>query len=127
MLRVAIVDDDASHCRALARLLRVSGMETLTFGSAEEYLAGQSESRIDCLVLDIRLGGMSGFELQSRLSNAGSPPPIVFLTAQEDETTTSRAALTGCACIRKTEAGHLLLSAIREAARSRSTFPKGKS
>ena len=115
MFRVGIVDDDASHCRALARLLRASGMETSTFASAEEYLASTNGTVIDCLVLDIQLGGMSGFELQSRLATAGSAPPVVFLTAHEEPETIAHAARTGCPFVRKTEPGSVLLDAIRRA------------
>jgi FixJ family two-component response regulator len=115
MLRVGIVDDDTSHCRALARLLRASGMETLTFASAEEFLERRNGSVIDCLVLDIQLGGMSGFELQSRLAATGLAPPVVFLTAHEDPETIARAARTGCAYVKKTEPGPVLLEAIRRA------------
>lgn len=125
MLRVAIVDDDASHCRALARLLRISGMETLAFSSAEEYLEHRSERTFDCLVLDIQLGGMSGFELQSRLAAVDPSLPIVFLSAHEEPETLARAARTGCAYVKKTEPGLTLLDEIRRAAAGRSTVPHG--
>ena len=125
MLRVAIVDDDTSHCRALARLLRVSGMEALTYSSAEEYLGHRSEQTFDCLVLDIQLGGMSGFELQSRLAVTDPALPIVFLSAHEEPETVARAARTGCAYVRKTEPGLTLLEAIRRAAAGHSPVPHG--
>jgi FixJ family two-component response regulator len=126
MLRVAIVDDDASHCRALARLLRASGMEPLTFASAEEYLGQTSGGATDCVVLDIQLGGMSGFDLQDRLASAGAAPPVVFLSAHEEPETIARAARTGCAYIRKTEPAQALLEAIRRAVEGRGGFPKGQ-
>ena len=125
MLRVAIIDDDTSHCRALARLLRISGMETLAFSSAEEYLEHRSERSFDCLVLDIQLGGMSGFELQSRLAVTDPALPIVFLSAHEEPETVARAVHTGCAYVRKTEPGLTLLDAIRRAAAGHSPVPKG--
>jgi len=125
MLRVAIVDDDTSHCRALARLLRASGMEASVFASAEEYLELRNGSTVDCLVLDIQLGGMSGFELQSRLAAADPALPVVFLSAHEDPETVARAAQTGCAYVRKTESGRTLLEAIRRAAEGRSPVPHG--
>jgi FixJ family two-component response regulator len=125
MLRVAIVDDDASHCRALARLLRISGMETLAFSSAEEYLEHRGERTFDCLVLDIQLGGMSGFELQSRLAAVDPSLPIVFLSAHEEPETLARAARTGCVYVKKTEPGLTLLDEIRRAAAGRSTVPHG--
>ncbi len=116
MLQVAIVDDDTSHCRALARLLRASGMEALVFSSAEEFLEHRSERKFDCLVLDIQLGGMSGFELQARLAAIDPELPVVFLTAHGDPATVARAAATGCAFLRKTDPGRTLLEAIRRAA-----------
>jgi FixJ family two-component response regulator len=115
MFRVGIVDDDASHCRAVARLLRASGMEVLTFSSAEEYLGRGNGPPIECLVLDIQLGGMSGFELQSGLAAVGSAPPVVFLTAHEEPETIARARRTGCAYVRKTDPASVLLDAIRRA------------
>jgi FixJ family two-component response regulator len=115
MPRVAIVDDDASHCRALARLLRASGMETVSFGSAEEYLAQGGGRGIDCLVLDIQLGGMSGFDLQDRIAAATIGPPVVFLTAHGEPETVARAARTGCSYVRKTDPAGVLLDAIRRA------------
>jgi FixJ family two-component response regulator len=126
MLWVAIVDDDTSHCRALARLLSASGMLTQTFPSAENFLVHAGEHDFDCLVLDIQLGGMSGFELQSRLQAAGSPPAIVFLTAHEEPETIARAAQCGCAYVRKTETGQVLLDAIRSAVARRPPYPKGQ-
>src|SRR5262245_14260924 len=109
MLRVGIVDDDASHCRAVARLLRASGMDPVTFASAEEYLEHGAQREIDCLVLDIQLGGISGFELQNRLAAAVQAPPVVFLTAHEEPETIARAARSGCAYVRKIESGSVLL------------------
>jgi FixJ family two-component response regulator len=126
MLRIAIVDDDTSHCRALARLLRASGMQAWTFPSAEAYLQHDGEPPFDCLVLDIQLGGMSGFELQGRLHAAGAAPAVVFLTAHEEPETIARAAQAGCAYVRKTESGQVLLDAIRSAVARRPPFPKGK-
>ena len=125
MLRVAIVDDDASHCRALARLLRASGMEPLTFASAEDFLERKNGSPTDCLVLDIQLGGMSGFDLQGRLASAGAATPVVFLSAHEEPETLARAARTGCAYVRKTDPAQALLAAIRRAIAGRGGFPKG--
>ncbi len=125
MIRVAIVDDDASHCRALARLLRASGMEALVFSSAEEFLEHRNETAIDCLVLDIQLGGMSGFELQARLAAIDPGLPVIFLTAHGDPETMSRAAATGCSFLRKTDPGATLLETIRRASAGFSPVPHG--
>ena len=123
MVRVAIVDDDRSHCVALARLLRASGMEIESFNSAEEYLERAREPGIDCLVLDIQLGGMSGFELHDRLAAAGGPP-VVFLSAHDEPDTLERARRTGCPYLRKTEPGQAVIDAIQRSVRSRSPLPR---
>lgn len=81
---VGIVDDDASLRAALARALRVNGIHVETFGSAEEFLHRDVAGEPDCIVLDIHLGGLSGFDLQDRLAAEGAAPPIIFITAHDD-------------------------------------------
>jgi FixJ family two-component response regulator len=78
---VAVVDDDDSIRRALARALRLHGLAARTFASAEEYLGRSPRDEPRCLVLDVDLGALSGFGLQDRLAAAGRTPPIVFITA----------------------------------------------
>lgn len=113
-LRVAIVDDDPSYGRAVARLLRASRMEPRTFASAEEYLARGSEGPVDCILLDIQLGGMSGFDLHGQLASAGSATAVVFISGQSEGAAT-RAAEAGCRFVRKSDPGEVLLDAIRRA------------
>jgi FixJ family two-component response regulator len=125
MLHIAIVDDDAAHSRAVARLLRACGVEASVFVSAEDYLARGEERPFDALVLDIQLGGMSGFELQRRLAAAGKGPPVVFLTAHEEPETLARASAAGCPLVRKTDPASVLLDAVRAEIDARSRFPKG--
>jgi FixJ family two-component response regulator len=81
---VGIVDDDESIRRSLARYLRVNGIATRTFGSAEEFL--QCEGDLPrCLVIDVQLGTSTGFELRDRLAaRVRTIPPIVFITARDD-------------------------------------------
>ncbi len=88
---VCIVDDDSSVRKALKRLMRSVGLAVETFGSAEEYLAHNADRLVDCLILDIRMPGVSGLDLQDRLDASGSPPPIIFITAHEDEESRTRA------------------------------------
>ena len=114
-LRVAIVDDDPSYGRALARLLRAAKMETRTFASAEEYLALGREGPVDCLLLDVQLGGMSGFDLQRQLASAGSQTPVVFISGLSEGPTATKAAEAGCAFVRKSDPGEVVLGAIRRA------------
>ena len=111
---VAVVDDDASMRVGLERLLQARGFDTEVFPSAEAFLAAASAA--DCLLLDIHLGGMGGFELHRRLSGAGSRLPVIFMTAFDDEGTREEAVSLGCAAyLRKPFAGELLIDAIADA------------
>jgi FixJ family two-component response regulator len=81
---VGVVDDDESIRTALARVLRGNGISVQTFGSAEEFLFRAVRSQPECIVLDIHLGEMSGFELRDRLASDGTLPPIIFITGHDD-------------------------------------------
>lgn len=113
---IAIVDDDRSILRALHRLVRSHGYTVQTFESAPEFLDSLHRGRPACLLLDVHLEGMSGFDLQERLAADGAGVPIIFITADDDATTRERIEQSGAA-------GHLwkpvdeqaLLHAIRRA------------
>ena len=92
---VCIVDDDSSVRKALKRLMRSVGLAVETFGSAEEYLAHDAGRQVDCLILDIRMPGLSGLDLQQRLDAAGFSTPIIFITAHDDEESRARALTHG--------------------------------
>jgi len=81
---VGIVDDDASLRIALARALRGNGIRAETFASAEEFLRRAVAGDPECLVLDIHLTGLSGFDLRDLLASRGGAPPIIFITAHDD-------------------------------------------
>jgi FixJ family two-component response regulator len=81
---VGIVDDDPSIRRALARAFRADGLVARTFSSAEEYLNRIPRDEPSCLVLDVRLGGMTGFELAESLCADGAPRPIIFIAAMDE-------------------------------------------
>jgi FixJ family two-component response regulator len=82
---VLIIDDDPEFRDSVARLLRSVGVETRQFSSVSEFLAGDElPDRPTCLVVDVRMPGRSGLELQRELSTAGRHPPIVFITAHGD-------------------------------------------
>ncbi|HVF18198.1 MAG TPA: response regulator transcription factor, partial [Steroidobacteraceae bacterium] len=81
---IFIVDDDAAVRDALKLLLRSVGQAVETFGSAQEFLDAYSEDRAGCLVLDIRMPGMSGLELQQKLNEKHSILPIIFITGHGD-------------------------------------------
>jgi FixJ family two-component response regulator len=87
---VFVVDDDPSVRRALQRLIRSAGMTVQTFASAEEFLAARLPPP-NCLVLDIRMHGMNGFELQQRLDPSYENVAVVFITAHDDELARQRA------------------------------------
>lgn len=113
---IAIVDDDESYGRALARLLRMSGMQPVVYSSAETFLADTRYPQFHCLLVDLQLGGMSGIELQSELAARQVATPIVFVTGHDEPETYERARATGAPLLRKTEPGSALLDAIRRAA-----------
>ena len=71
---VFVVDDDASVRRSLTRLLRSAGFEVETFVSAEDFLSAAHAERPSCLVLDLRMPGIGGLDLQHRLAEAGLDP-----------------------------------------------------
>jgi len=111
---IAVVDDDSSMRTGLERLLQAHGFATEVFPSAEAFLGAASAA--DCLVLDIHLGGMGGFELRRRLAGSGSTLPVIFMTAFDDDSTRSEAAKAGCvAYLRKPFVGQLLIDAIAAA------------
>ena len=105
-----VVDDDPSVCRALRRLLRSAGMEVETYSSGENFLAAGLPREPDCLILDIRMPGMTGPELRDRLQALGRHLPIVFITAHaEDE---EMAAGGSAIVLHKPFDDHTLLAAI---------------
>jgi FixJ family two-component response regulator len=113
---VAIIEDDASMLRAARDLLDAHGFATLAFASAEEFLARGAAKQVDCLLLDIDLGGMSGIELRRQLKGFGSTLPIIFMTGLDDEAIERRALETGCvAFLRKPFSQYALVDAIGKA------------
>ena len=82
---IAVVDDDESVRESLAGLAESGGYETAWFDSAEEFLRlARHRNNLDCLILDVRLPGMSGVELHARLTAAGWFVPTIFITAHAD-------------------------------------------
>lgn len=88
---VVVVDDDLSMRRALTNLFQSVELEVMAFGSAQELLQGKIPDVASCLVLDIRLPGLSGLDLQAELTRAGIRIPIVFITGHGDIPMTVRA------------------------------------
>jgi FixJ family two-component response regulator len=83
--QVAIVDDDESVRSALHGLMKAVGLRARSFASAEEFLESPLHGQTACLIADIRMPGMSGLELQARLSAEHCRIPIIFITAHGDE------------------------------------------
>jgi len=90
---ISIVDDDPLVREGLISLMRSAGFATQAFASAEEFLSLAHRDNIACLILDVRLPGINGLELQSQLIASGSNRriPVVFMTARDDEATRQRA------------------------------------
>jgi FixJ family two-component response regulator len=82
---VVIVDDDELMRSALDGLMKQAGFQALTFASAEEFLNSGEQERTACLIADIRMPGMSGLDLQSKLNRDRIRIPIIFITALGDE------------------------------------------
>jgi FixJ family two-component response regulator len=113
---VVVVEDDPGMRKALDRLLRVAGYQPSSFSSAEEFLDASAAQLAACLVFDIHLPGLSGFELRRRLSASGRETPVIFITAQDDEAARDEARQLKCsAYFRKPFEGSALLEAIRQA------------
>ena len=113
---VAVIDDDASVCRALARLLRESGMHVVTYARGEEFLGDQKRPRFDCVLLDLQLATVSGIDFQRQLAERGEVAPVIFITANDDPQSREQALRGGCvAYFRKTAPGEEILAAIRKA------------
>ena len=88
---ISIVDDDASIREALKSLMRSVKLNVEAFASAEEFLASGRAEETSCLILDVYLPGMNGFELQQRLKVEQRAIPIIFITAHADEASRRRA------------------------------------
>jgi FixJ family two-component response regulator len=114
---VAVVDDDASICRSLARLLQLSGFQVITFDSAEQFLVDPLRAHFGCLLVDVQLGGMTGIEMHEKLIEEGNRTPVIYITAFDDPRALADATRLGCAgYFRKTDAGQEILDAVRKVA-----------
>src|SRR5260370_40093726 len=92
---VFVVDDDAAVREALGGLIRSAGLKVETFASAQEFLARAPADGSSCLVLDVRLPGLSGLDLQSRMAEINREIPIVFITGHGHIPTSVRAMKAG--------------------------------
>jgi FixJ family two-component response regulator len=92
---VAIVDDDASVRQSTRRLIRSLGHRAEAFASAEDFLDSGRAGETACLILDVRMSGMDGLELQRRLAASNPAIPIVFITARASQEEERRARQAG--------------------------------
>jgi FixJ family two-component response regulator len=115
---VSVVDDDESVRESLPDLLREFGFAARAFSSAEDFLASDSVGKTKCLLLDIGMPGMSGPDLQRELKVRRQRIPIVFITAQGDETVRPRLLAEGAVeCLFKPFTESALLEALNIALR----------
>ena len=111
---IAIIDDDESLCRSLARLLQQAGFHAITYPSAEVFLGDPLRKHFGCLLVDVQLGGMSGIEMHTTLKEEGDRTPVVYITAFDDSRARTEALNMGCAgYFRKSDAGFDILETIR--------------
>jgi FixJ family two-component response regulator len=113
---VCIVDDDAALRRSLENLLTSLGFRVLAFESAEAFLASVDRGDIGCLLLDVRMPGMSGVDLLRHLAATGSRIPVIMLTAHGDDETRRRSLEAGAtAFLEKPVRTPALLETVRRA------------
>lgn len=113
---VSIVDDDESLRRSVKNLLTSVGFQVETFASAEAFLQSAHRADTRCVVLDLRMPGMSGLDLLMHLAATDSPIPVVILTAHSDDEARRRTLQAGAvAFLGKPFHGEALLGAVRRA------------
>ncbi|MCC7080912.1 MAG: response regulator [Burkholderiales bacterium] len=88
---IAVVDDEESVRIALQRLIRSAGLDVITFPSGTEFFEYTQCAAPDCIVLDLHMPNMSGFDVQARLSERGSRVPVIVITGHDTEETSARA------------------------------------
>jgi len=113
---VSVVDDDESVRESLPDLLRELGFAAQAFPSAEEFLVSDDVDRTKCLILDVAMPGMTGPDLQLELQRRGQKLPIIFITANEDDTIRPRLIAQGAVeCLFKPFSDTDLLRALHAA------------
>jgi FixJ family two-component response regulator len=116
---VAVVEDDKSYRGAVQRLLKSAGFSARSFASAEDFLNSGQQHETGCLIADIRMPGMSGLDLQSKLNSDHCPIPTIFITAHGDEKMRLQAMRGGAVkFLAKPFDGEVLLEAVRVALES---------
>ena len=115
-LQVAVVDDETSVRKALQRLLRLAGMDVETFPSGREFLDAIPMTHLDCVVLDLHMPGINGFDILSKLSQSPVRLPVVAITGHDPPEARKRTlACGGAAYLVKPVDDRILLGAIADA------------
>ncbi|MBD9606679.1 MULTISPECIES: response regulator transcription factor [Pseudomonas] len=113
MIIVCIVDDDASVRKSLANLLRSAGYRSRLFASGEEFLALENFDDVACLLLDLKMNGLSGLDVMRALTLKGRKFPVICMSAHWDEATLAESSrYEPIECLRKPFNGDALLSAV---------------
>jgi FixJ family two-component response regulator len=113
---IAIVEDDESLGRSLARFLLASGYQPVTYLSAESFLNDTKQPEFDCLLVDIQLDDMSGIELGSRLATSGSVTPLILITAHmEWKALKETIPIKIAGFLRKNDSGETVLATVARA------------
>jgi len=110
---VLLVEDDASMNQALKRIFRLSGVNCVAYETAEALLGEELANSAACLVLDVQLPGMTGFELWDQLTLRGVKAPVIFITAFDEPDARARAQQAGGGFLVKPFAGRALVNAVR--------------
>lgn len=123
---ICIIDDDQSVRDATESLVRSLGYKAATFASAEEYLQSERLRDASCLIIDLRMPGMSGAELQDVLMADGYTTPIIFMTASRDERVRARVLDAGaCGFLRKPLDDQRLIDCLKKALSDADGYPAG--
>lgn len=113
---ISIVDDDPSVREMLVTLVRSFGYDALAFASAEEFLASDDFEKFTCMITDIHMPGMSGFELKERLDVLNGSMPVIMITARTEADLEEKAISIGAICLlRKPFEGETLVGCIEKA------------
>lgn len=113
---VFVIDDDESVCRSLRRVMKSEGFHVRTFTSAEEFLNQGCPTLPGCLILDVRMPGMGGLELQRKLVELSPPMPVIFMSAHDDVLAREQGLAAGAvAFLKKPFESQVLLEAVRSA------------
>ncbi len=113
---IVVVDDDAGMNQAVERLLKAAGFQALTFSSGDALLSAGLPASTACLIFDVHMPALSGFELHQQLTREGARLPVIFITAYDDPASQASAASAGAiAYFTKPFSGQKLINAIFKA------------